>query len=170
MLRIRSTNQRFPSILSIINNIAEQTNLLALNASIEAARAGESGRGFAVVATEISKLAEQCTVAANNSREMIEETLKAIEIGNANSELTITNLTATVDNIEKAAELTGEILRATDMQKTEVTQITDKVDVISKIIRSNADVDMENAGVSEELAAQSSGLRNILDKIKYVNA
>ena len=26
------------------------------------------------------------------------------------------------------------------------------------------------AGVSEELAAQSSGLRNILDKIKYVNA
>lgn len=56
------------------------------------------------------------------------------------------------------------------MQKTEVTQITDKVDVISKIIRSNADVAMENAGVSEELAAQSSGLRNILDKIKYVNA
>lgn len=170
MKKIDEASKNISSILSIINNIAEQTNLLALNASIEAARAGESGRGFAVVATEISKLAEQCTVAANNSREMIEETLKAIEIGNANSELTITNLTATVDNIEKAAELTGEILRATDMQKTEVTQITDKVDVISKIIRSNADVAMENAGVSEELAAQSSGLRNILDKIKYVNA
>lgn len=169
MKKIDEASKNISSILSIINNIAEQTNLLALNASIEAARAGESGRGFAVVATEISKLADQCTVAANNSREMIEETLKAIKIGNANSELTITNLTATVDNIEKAVELTGEILRATDMQKTEVTHITDKVDVISKLIRSNADVAMENAGVSEELAAQSSGLRHILDDIKYVN-
>lgn len=168
MHKINEASQNISNILSMINGIAEQTNLLALNASIEAARAGESGRGFSVVATEISKLADQCTKAANDSRIMIEETLSAIQIGSEHADSTINNLAGTVENIKGAVEVTDKILVATDMQKTEVSQIVERVDAITKLVTTNANTAMENAGVSEELAAQSDSLRSMLETIKYV--
>ena len=169
MDRISECSHNISDILNIINNIAEQTNLLALNASIEAARAGESGRGFAVVASEISKLADQCASAANNSKQMIEETLVAIEMGSKEAYGTVKNLVSTVQHIEGAASLTGEILKATDNQKAEVSTIANEVDDMVKLIAVNTSVAMENASVSQELAAQAENLRGILDNIQYVN-
>ena len=168
MERIDEASKNISNILNIINSIAEQTNLLALNASIEAARAGESGKGFAVVATEISKLAEQCTTAANDSKKRIEDTLKAIEIGNDNANKMDSNFVVMVENIEEAAKATEKILVATDNQKNEVTHIKVKVDTMGKLITNNAAIAMENAGVSEELAAESNQLRGMLKDIKYM--
>lgn len=168
MNKINEASQNISNILNMINDIAEQTNLLALNASIEAARAGESGRGFSVVATEISKLADQCTKAANDSRGMIEETLSAIQVGSENADSTINNLAGTVENIKGAVDATDKILIATDLQKTEVTQIVNRVDAITKLVTTNANTAMENAGVSEELAAQSDSLKSMLETIQYV--
>ena len=168
MEKIDEASQNVSNILNIINSIAEQTNLLALNASIEAARAGESGKGFAVVATEISKLAEQCTTAAQDSKKRIEETLNAIEIGNDNANKMDSNFVVMAENIEEAAKATEKILVATDNQKNEVTHIKVKVDTMSQLIADNAAIAMENAGVSEELAAESNQLRGMLKDIKYI--
>lgn len=59
--------------IELVNEIAENTNLVALNAAIEAARAGSAGKGFAVVATEIRKLAEKSTKAAQNVGGLLKE-------------------------------------------------------------------------------------------------
>ena len=169
MNKINEVSQNISGVLNAINSIAEQTNLLALNAAIEAARAGESGKGFAVVAAEISKLAEQSAIAADDSRKMIAETLSAIEEGTRGASGTINELLVTVHNIENAAQVTEEILAATKVQKLEVGNVTNKVEDIGRIISSSAKAVMENASVSQELAAQSEQLQNMLQKIKYID-
>ncbi|HHW60500.1 MAG TPA: hypothetical protein GX404_01180 [Syntrophomonadaceae bacterium] len=60
-------------VVFTITTIADEISLLALNAAIEAARAGEDGKGFAVVAEEIRKLADETTLAAHNTYELIEK-------------------------------------------------------------------------------------------------
>ena len=169
MNKINEVSQNISGVLDAINSIAEQTNLLALNASIEAARAGESGKGFAVVAAEISKLADQSAIAANDSRKMIAETLSAIEEGTKGASGTINELLVTVQNIESAVQVTGEILDATKLQKLEVGNVTNKVEDISRIISTSAEAVMEDASVSQELAAQSENLQNMLQSIKYID-
>ena len=76
MSRINNASQQVGNIISEIEDIASQTNLLSLNASIEAARAGEAGRGFAVVADQIRQLAEQSAKSADETRTLIETSLR----------------------------------------------------------------------------------------------
>ena len=103
--------------------ISSQTNLLALNASIEAARAGEAGRGFAVVADEIKNLAENSSIAANDSNKnkndimetlgkLIEESEKLTKIINSVNERTdglVNSSKETIDSIRMMQSVTKDV-------------------------------------------------------------
>ena len=103
--------------------ISSQTNLLALNASIEAARAGEAGRGFAVVADEIKNLAENSSIAANDSNKnkndimdtlgkLIEESEKLNKIIDSVNERTdglVNTSKETIDSIHMMQTVTKDV-------------------------------------------------------------
>ncbi|MEN3292095.1 MAG: hypothetical protein V7642_1348 [Burkholderiales bacterium] len=78
---ISEASSRIVEIISVIDGIVFQTNILALNAAVEAARAGEQGRGFAVVASEVRQLAQRCTSAAHEIKQLIHTSVTKIADG-----------------------------------------------------------------------------------------
>ena len=78
MCKIEADSDKILEIIKSIDEIAFQTNLLALNAAVEAARAGEVGTGFAVVAEEVRNLAERSKTSADNTRELLDITIKRV--------------------------------------------------------------------------------------------
>jgi len=166
MEKISQTSAQISGVIQSIEEIAEQTNLLALNASIEAARAGESGKGFAVVANEIGALAKQSGDAAENTRQLIEDSLREVENGHE-----IVNVTAKTlgELISGLAEIVREIegvgeasMKQTDMIK----QINVGIEQISAVTEENSASAEECSATSEELSAQAVNMNEMMEKFQ----
>lgn len=145
--------------ISVIQEIANQTSLLALNATIEAARAGEHGKGFAVVATEVQKLAELSSGAAN---EIDELSRSSVQIANEAGEL----LVKLVPDIEKTAELVSAINSASQNQSERSENINESVQKLNSIVEQNATAAEELASTAEESTSQSLELQSIMSFFK----
>ena len=72
---------KISTVVTTINKISDQTALLSLNAAIEAEKAGEFGKGFSVVAHEISRLADQTTVATLDIDSVVKEMQSSVSSG-----------------------------------------------------------------------------------------
>ena len=155
-------------ITATIDEIADQTNLLALNAAIEAARAGENGRGFAVVADEVRALASRTTKATKEISAMIQaiqaETHRAnssmghgvaeVEEGTRMVAKTGQALTAITDTMRTISGEVAQIATAAEQQSASVSGITTNIRHVTAVIN-------ENAGGTQELAAEAAGLNDM---------
>ncbi len=79
MQQTREAAADIERMVAIIGNIAGQTRLLALNATIEASRAGNAGAGFSVVASEVKRLAQQSSAAAEAVASRVARIMEAAE-------------------------------------------------------------------------------------------
>lgn len=164
MERISSTSMEIANIVTEIENIASQTNLLSLNASIEAARAGEAGRGFAVVAEEIRKLAESSSQSALNTKNLIEASIKEVEVGNQITERTAESLKKVVEILAEVREDTEATARISEEQAEAMRGIEAEISQITDVVQSNSATAQESSAVCEELTAQAISLNDLVEE------
>lgn len=162
MDKISNAAREIAAIINAIEDIASQTNLLSLNAAIEAARAGEAGRGFAVVAEEIRQLATQSSVAANNTRNLIETSISEVENGNKIAQVTAESLDRVTTGIVEIAQIAEEVKQSSEQQAESMKQVTDGIEQISEVVQNNSATAEESSATSEELSAQAEGLNSLL--------
>lgn len=166
MNRINDTSRKIEYIISEIENIASQTNLLSLNASIEAARAGDAGKGFAVVADEIRTLAEQSAKSADNTRELVSNTLHEIQEGSRIAHKTADVLNGVVEAIQKIAETSKMLSENSQAQAESVEQADQGIARISEVVQSNSAAAEESYATSEELSAQAITMHELVAKFQ----
>ncbi|MEG1848012.1 MAG: HAMP domain-containing methyl-accepting chemotaxis protein, partial [Lachnospiraceae bacterium] len=138
MNEIQAASKEISNIIGAIEDIASQTNLLSLNAAIEAARAGDAGRGFAVVAEEVRKLAGESSEAVQNTAQLIERSIQAVEKGIGIANDTAASMTIVVDKAQSVASTINIIANAANGQAESIAQIMIAVNQISDLIQSNS--------------------------------
>ena len=134
MQEISTCSKKMSRIIKTIDEIAFQTNLLALNAAVEAARAGEAGAGFAVVAGEVRNLAMKSAESARNTSNLIEDTIKMVESGEAVLKETNNSFREVADQVGKTAALVREISAGSEEQREGVGNINSAVVDLTELV------------------------------------
>lgn len=169
MEEIRQSSNEISKIIKIISDIAFQTNMLSLNASIEAARAGNAGKGFAVVAGEVGALAKRSADASESTAVLIEAAIAAVDKGTRLVGKTADMLMQSVANSETLGNTISAISDESEAQADSILLITNQLDEIASVVRSNSATAEESAAASQELFAQAHSLKDLSMKFKLTN-
>lgn len=148
---INKSSHRIANVIKLIDDIAFQTNILALNAAVEAARAGDAGKGFAVVADEVRMLALKSSEAANESKNLIEATIRATEAGSKTSQEAFDTFQNIVTDLDEVTGIVASMSDSSEKQTDAIANIHTQIERIQNSITSNAAVSEEAVATSHEM-------------------
>jgi methyl-accepting chemotaxis protein len=168
MDEIGISSGKVSKIIKVIDDIAFKTNILALNAAIEAARAGDAGAGFAVVADEVRNLAQKCAQAANDSAQIVEESISRSNEGKTRLDGVALSIHAVTVDSAKVKELVDQINVASNEQTRGINQIARAISEMEEVTQASAASADQSSAAAQELTAQSSRLSEIVDSLTLV--
>lgn len=161
---IRVASDRIATVIKTIEDISFQTNILALNAAIEAAKAGEVGKGFAVVADEVRMLALKSSSAAEETKELIENTIAKTHFGSKVAEETNESFRSIADSILDTGKIVENVVVASENQSQSIQQIHESLGVLADIAIGNAASCEEASAASAEMHKSAVTLRQAMNK------
>ncbi len=161
---VSSTN--ISGVMKAIETIAFQTNILSLNASVEAARAGQYGKGFAVVADEVRNLAARSAKAAQETADMVKDSVQRIEHGTRIARETADAFHKIVDGIREVADLAEKIADAAAEQAAGVSAINDEIGLVSAAVQANSAATEESSTSTVTLYQQAEELKALVQTFK----
>lgn len=145
MNQLVNNSRNIHDIVHTIGSISQKTRILALNASIEAARAGDHGKGFAVVANEVGNLANQTSIAVDQTRENLDLILNGI-----NSSTTMVE--TETKQIEEGTTELQQILKSIQSFKTRLVSITRMVSESTESVEEQRDNIQEISQILQEIS------------------
>lgn len=160
MKEMNKMSTEIQNVVKAIDDISFQTNILALNAAVEAARAGEAGKGFSVVADEVRSLAGKSALSAQQTAQMIGQTIEIIQSGADLSVRARDVIHTAMDKSKQANTLTSTIVEAAAQQSDTVRAIRDSSSRMEQVVQQNS-----------QLADESrQGGANLLDEVQRLRA
>jgi aerotaxis receptor len=154
---ISESSGKISEIVGLINGIAAQTNLLALNAAVEAARAGEAGRGFAVVAAEVRDLAQRCSTAAMEIRQLINASTEKVSAGTVLARDAGQTMQDIIEAVNRVNGIMNDVSSASVEQSGGIGQVNEAVTQMDGVTQ-------QNASLVEEAAKAASNLEESVRK------
>ncbi len=155
---INESARKISDIIGVIDGIAFQTNILALNAAVEAARAGEQGRGFAVVAAEVRSLAQRSAGAANEIKQLINDSVSKVDMGNVQVAQAGNTMNEVVSSINRVTEVVNQISHASNEQRGGIEEMNRTIMQMDEVTQQNAALVEESAAAARSLQDQTEHL------------
>jgi len=165
MDEINESSARVGKIIKVIEQIAFQTNVLALNAAVESARAGDAGKGFAVVADEVRSLAQRSAKAAEETSNLIAESIAKTRLGHERLLLVTQAIESITEGAAQVSVLVDGVKTGSDEQAKGAGQISIAMTGIEKVTQNSAAGAEQGAATGQQMFAQADSLQTIVDEL-----
>ena len=158
MKEINASSEKVSKIIKVIDEIALETNILALNAGVEGARAGKAGTGFAVVEDEVRSLARRCAQAANDTAQLIEESITRSGNGKQKADRLFRTFS---EESAMVKALMAQMNSWSQEQACAIEQIGEGVIQTQQVTQTTAAKGEKGASAASELDAQAGTMRDV---------